>query len=109
MAFYVKIHKLSEDDDFAYYEYEFSYPREPRVRSIDGVRVPRVRFVNGVRIPREALLIGKGKIKIAKYNGDTFLIELADGDTGAQAKWASRALMRHWKKGEYPEVTYAVS
>jgi hypothetical protein len=48
-----------------------------------------------------------GKIKICKKTGDTFLIENAEDDaTGSKAKVASWALMRHWKKGEYPDKTY---
>lgn len=50
-----------------------------------------------------------GHIKIEKANGNTFLIELAEGDEGAQAKRAGWALMKHWKEGEYPEETHWAS
>ena len=58
MAFSVHIHKLSEDNEFVYYEYGST-----------GMR--------------------PGKLKIAKSNGDVYLIENADSDqSGSQAKRA---------------------
>lgn len=51
-----------------------------------------------------------GKIKIAKSNGDVFLLENAESDeSGSQAKRAGWKLMQHWKKGEYPDKTYWAS
>ena len=78
MAFAVEVIKVIEEADWAYYNY-----RSAR---------RNVRF---------------GQLKIAKSNGDVFLIENAESDeSGAQAKRAGWRLMQHWKKGEYPDKTY---
>ncbi|HEV2614177.1 MAG TPA: hypothetical protein VGV92_05660 [Gammaproteobacteria bacterium] len=79
MAFYIVINKLSEGDEFAYYEYGDS---------------------------------GKkfGKLKISKLTGDVALIELAESDEQElKAERASWSLIKHWKKGEYPDKTFWAS
>jgi len=70
-----------EDNDFAYYIYKFA-------------------------LFDEKLKYAQGKIKINKQNGDVITVEQAEGDGGSFAKCAGWALMRHWKKSEYPDRTY---
>jgi hypothetical protein len=48
-----------------------------------------------------------GEIKIDKKTGDTYLEKLAEGDVSeALARRASWALMKAFKKGEFPEKTW---
>jgi hypothetical protein len=78
MAFAVEVIKVKEESDWVYYNY-----RSAR---------RNVKF---------------GQIKIAKSNGDIFLIEIAESDeSGAQAKRAGWLLMQYWRKGEYPDKAY---
>lgn len=78
MAFAVEVVKIKEEPDWVYYKY-----RSAR---------RNVKF---------------GQIRIAKSNGDVFLIENAESDeSGAQAKRAGWKLIQHWTKGEYPDITY---
>jgi hypothetical protein len=80
MAFYVNIRKISEDENFAYYEY-------------CGLH-------NGKF----------GQLKIIKSSGDVHTLKSAEGDEfGSHAKRASWALIKHWVKGEYPDKTFWAS
>lgn len=92
MAFYVEVIKTSEEDkNFVYYTYQYSYPiRE--IKTASGKTRYETKEVNG-------------KLKINKKNGDVHILELAEGDDGGHAKRASWALMKHWKKGEFPDKT----
>ena len=48
-----------------------------------------------------------GEIKIDKNSGDVFIEKTAEGDESeSQARRASWALMRAFKKGEFPEKTW---
>ncbi len=79
MAFSIHLNRLTQNDKYALYEYGST---------------------------------GKnfGKIRIDKANGDIYLLKLAeDDDSEAQAKRAGFALIKHWKKNEFPESAYWAS
>ena len=98
MGMYVDIFKaVQEDDNFVYYYYQFSrLDHTCEIKTASGKK-------------RSQLIEVRGKLKIDKRNGDVYTIELVEGDNGAYAKCAAWALIRHWKKGEYPDTTYWAS
>lgn len=92
MAFYIDVFKTGqEDENFAYYAYQFSIQGE-EYKSASGKTRYKLKTV-------------KGKLKIDKKNGDVHTIELAECDKGMYAQRASWALIKHWKNGEFPEKT----
>lgn len=96
MAFCINILKMhQEDEHFVYYIYQYSIPGE-EYKSASG----KSRYKSKVVC---------GKLKIDKRNGDVHTLELAESDNGMYAQRASWALMKHWKKGEYPDKTCWVS
>jgi hypothetical protein len=89
----VEVYKSEqEDENFVYYIYQFTL-RGEEYKSASGKTRYKLKLVSG-------------KLKIDKKNGDVHTLELAEGDNGSYARCASWALMRHWKKGEYPEKTF---
>lgn len=92
MAFYIELNKiLNEEENFAYYLYEFQLPTEA-VRNAAG------------KLRGTSKLV-KGKIRINMKSGEVDIIELAEGDNGMYVQRATLALMKHWKKGEFPDKT----
>ncbi len=83
MGMNIEIVKTKEDLSFVHYNYQFlSLDNEKKLKTC------------------------MGSIKISKESGAVYTVQLASGDSGARAKCAAWALMRHWKKGEYPDKTY---
>lgn len=91
MAFYIELTKTSNEQDYVYYDYEFSFVAEV-VRNEKGKLRGKSKLV-------------KGKVRICKKTGGVEILELAEGDNGMHAQRASWALMKHWKKGEFPDKT----
>lgn len=92
MAFCIDVLKTGQEDEhFVYYSYQFTIPGE-EYKSASGKTRYKSKVVSG-------------KLKIDKRNGDVHTLELAEGDNGMHAQRASWALMKHWKKGEYPDKT----
>lgn len=89
MGLYVEVIKHSNDENFVYYTYQFFTVGE-EYKSASGKTRYRQKVVSG-------------KLKIDKRNGDVHIIELAEGDSGAYAKYASSGLIRDWIKGSYPD------
>lgn len=78
MAVYIKIKKIKENDFSVIYEFD-----------------------SGIKD-----CVDKGAIEINKISGDCIDITPMPGDTNnTLAKYAYRAILRHWKKGEFPEET----
>ena len=50
------------------------------------------------------MVSGKLRIDKKKY-GEVYILEMAEGDSGIRAQRAGWALMKHWRKGEFPEKT----
>jgi hypothetical protein len=48
-------------------------------------------------------------LKIDRINGEIRLVELAEGDKRTYAQRATLALIKHWKKGEFPDKTFWAS
>jgi hypothetical protein len=69
-----------EDKNFVYYNYKFA--------TFD-TNTNKSKMVSG-------------ELKIDKRNGDVHTLSFAESDKGAHARCAAWALMKHWKKGEYP-------
>ena len=92
MAFYIELNKVHNDEeDFTCYIYEFYLPTEPTKNAAGKLRGSS-KLVNG-------------KIKINKKTGEVDVVKLAEGDNGMYVQRASLALMKHWKKGEFPDKT----
>lgn len=90
MAFYIELNKTQNDEeDFAYYMYEFYLPTEPVKNSVGKLRGGS-KLVNG-------------KIRINRKTGKVDVIEFAEGDNGMYVQRASLTLMKHWKKGKFPD------
>jgi hypothetical protein len=96
MAFYIELNKVHNDkENFAYYVYKFSLPTEP-VKNAAGKLRGASKLVNG-------------KIRINKTTGEVDVVQLSEGDNGMYVQRAGLALMKHWKKGEFPEKTFWIS
>ena len=92
MGSFVEVIKTDkENKKFVYYSYQFSIPGEA-YKSASGKTRYREKVVSG-------------RLKIDKMNGNVDIIELAEGDKGIYAGRASLALIKSWKKGEFPEKT----
>ena len=86
MGMYVEVIKSGKENKrFVYYNYQFSCLDDAKTRTLKTVI---------------------GLLKIDKRTGDVHTVKLAPNDKGSHARCAAWALIRHWKKGEYPEKTY---
>ena len=93
MGIFVEVTKLeNEDENFVYYKYQFSLPTDEYKTNSGKVRY-KVKVVSG-------------SLKLEKRNGELYIIELAEGDGGSHVNCAYSALLRHWRKGEYPDKTF---
>jgi len=78
MAVYIKIKKIKENDLSVLYEFD-----------------------SGIKD-----CVDKGMVEIDKISGDCINIIQMPGDTdNTLAKYAYRGILRHWKKGAFPEET----
>lgn len=92
MAFYIEVIKISQEDEhFVYYTYQFTVAGD-QYRSASG----KIRYKSKVV---------SGKLKIDKRNGDVHTLELAESDNGMRAQLSAWTLIKHWKKGEFPDKT----
>lgn len=91
MAFYIEIRKLNENLNFVTYLYEFRL-------STGAVR-------NAVGKLRGSSKLVNGEIKLSKQSGDVEILKTAEGDKGLHSQRAILAIIKHWKKGEYPDKT----
>lgn len=89
MAFCIDILKIDDTVSFAVYRYEF--------------RISTGLYRNPAGKLRGSSKLVGGVIKIMKESGDVEIMELAEGDNGMYSQRAILALVKHWKKGEYPE------
>lgn len=89
MARYVIVKKDKEDDNFVYYTYHYTAPGEEYLSKSGKIRYK----------PNEV----SGSMKVSKKNGDVFIEELAESDSGSNARCATWLLMRYWRNGEYPD------
>lgn len=78
MAIYIKIDKVKENDDFVTYQFDSD------IIESDDI----------------------GILEINKKNGNCKIIQELSGDTNNYLlNLAYRAILRHWKKGEFPDKT----
>jgi hypothetical protein len=89
MGLYVEVIKSGNAENYVYYTYQF-YVAGEKYESASGKTRYRQKMVSG-------------KLKVDIRSGDIHAIELAEGDSGAHAKYASSGLIRHWVKGELPD------
>lgn len=78
MAIYLKINKIGEDDHAVRYEFDSG--------------------INGCK--------DLGILEINRKSGDCVIVQEMIGDTNNElAGYAYRAILKHWKKGEFPDKT----
>lgn len=92
MAFYIELNKIhSEEENFVYYSYEFRIVTE-YVKNKAGKLRGKSKLVTG-------------KLRINKISGEVDVIQSAEGDNGMYSQRAILALIKHWRKGEFPDKT----
>lgn len=92
MAFYIELNKIhNNDDNFVYYSYEYSIITENAKNKAGKLR-GKSKLVSGM-------------LKINKTTGEVNVVENAEGDSGMYSQRATLTLIKHWKKGEYPDRT----